>query len=62
MIAELPGQVGSCPVNLVGGSGSVHRGEQAPGNGYVTGSGKADRDRGLGDERRDAFGSVRVGF
>ena len=44
----------------ISGSGSVHRGDQAPGDWHITGCGKADRDRGLGDERGDPIRSVLI--
>ena len=62
MIAELPGQIHPCPVDLVGGGAGVHRREQAPGDGDIAGRGKADHDRSLGEERRDAVWSMRIGL
>ena len=62
MIAELPCQVCSCSVDLIGGGGSIHRGDHASGDGHIAGRGKSDRDRGLGEECRDAVWSVGISF
>ena len=62
MVGELSGQVLAGLVGLVSGGSSIDRGKKASGERYVTGSSKPDRDSGLGEERGNASGGVRIGF
>jgi hypothetical protein len=61
VVAEFSGQVFA---GLVGpfSRGGIGRSKKDSGEGYIAGSGKPDRDRGLGEEGGNASGCVRIGF